>query len=116
MTPEKAIESSVLSVLKPWIAAESARTCRHLKAFGEEYAHFLSWANYYGLNPSAGGHIVAGYLLELAADGVSLAELNYAAEAISFFYHLQQQYLDQEPITAAIALVAAQTAPNRVLN
>ena len=101
---------------RPWIAVESERTRRHLKAFGEEFARFLSWAHYYGLNPSAGGHIVAAYLLEIAADGTSLAELNRAAEAISYFYHLRQQYLDHGPISAAFALVAAQTASNRTLN
>jgi hypothetical protein len=68
------------------------------------------------VRPAAGGHIAAAYLLELNADGASFPELMQAAAAIDYYYRRARTYLDPLPIDAALALVRAQTAPDRILN
>jgi hypothetical protein len=116
MTREMEIAQSVNAVLAPWIEAEREQVKRHLEPFSEEFCAFAEWAEDYGVSPWAGGHVVAGYLLELAADGAPLAVLMRALDGIDFFYRLCRQYLNPEPLDAVLALVASQMSPDRTLN
>jgi hypothetical protein len=112
-TPEQEIESSVKAVLAPWIEAEHARTWpkHQLRFYAEEFGRFAGWAHSCGLTLPANGHIIAAYLLEMVADGATLRQLERSADAIAFHYATHRTYLDPQPISAALALVAAQTAP-----
>jgi hypothetical protein len=116
MTTEQEITATVDRVLAPWIEAERSLTKRGLGPYSGQFRHFLEWADYYRLSPWAGGHVVAGYLLELAADGAPLAVLMRALDGIDFFYRLCRQYLNPEPLDAVLALVASQMSPDRTLN
>jgi hypothetical protein len=87
-----------------------------LQVYRECYSDFAAWARSYRLRLSSGGIIVAGYLLELAAEGATLSELQTVADGIAYHYSLRRQYLDPAPIDAALALIEAQSSPNRTLH
>jgi hypothetical protein len=106
----------VNAVLAPWIEAEHARAWPKHRVYAVEFCRFARWAHSCGLRLPTNGLIIAAYLLEMAADGATLHNLERSADAIAFRYAIDRTYLDPEPIKAALALVAAQTAPNRVLN
>jgi len=119
MTAEQEVEATVNRILADWITVEHAKTWpepAELEFCREAYRDFAEWAESYGLRVPASANIVAGYLLELAADGVPVADLAHVADAIAFHYSLNRAYLAPEPISAALALVASQMAPDRVLN
>jgi hypothetical protein len=82
----------------------------------EAFRRFLDWAAFMGLQMPADGGDVAGYLLELLADGASLPMIKRAAKAIQGAYVERRCYLDPRPIEAALAIAATQLSPNRVLN
>jgi hypothetical protein len=119
LTSEQEITATVNRILADWIAVEHQRawpTPAELEFYREAYRDFAQWAESYGLRLPVSGHAVAGYLLELASDGVPAADLARMADAIAFYYSLNRTYLDGEPISAALALVAAQMSPDRTLN
>jgi hypothetical protein len=83
---------------------------------GETFRRFLDWATFMGLPMPAAGEHVAGYLLEMMADGAPPSTIKRAAKAIRAGYVEQRCYLDPRPIDAALAIVDAQTSKDRVLN
>jgi hypothetical protein len=108
-TCERELTKSINRYLGGWIKAEIDKNARH-EAHREIVCDYLDWADFYGVRPTGGGHIVAGYLLELAANGVPHHEIKKTAAVIS------RAFLDLAPVAAALALARAQTDPNRVLN
>jgi hypothetical protein len=117
MRAEEEIEQTVDRVLGDWIAAEQTRTRAQIRpSYSEEWEIFAAWARHYDVSMFAGGRIVAAFLLERAAGGAQLDDLADAATAVDFYYNWHRAYLDPEPIGAALALIAAQTSPDRTLN
>jgi hypothetical protein len=82
----------------------------------EAFALFLDWARFHALAMPVSADEVAAYLLEMMVDGAPLADIKRAAAAISTCYNAHGAYLDARPIKGALAMAAAQLAPNRVLN
>jgi hypothetical protein len=114
---EMEIAETVDQVVGDWISTEMARSQREYRRYVNEIDRFKAWLHSYGLTLPVSGRVVAGYLLELAADGASLPELRRAANAIRFYHDVTlHAYLDSRPIRAVLTLAAAQTSPNRVLN
>jgi hypothetical protein len=72
---------------------------------------FTDWCNFYGVRPPASALAVAGFLLEMVADGASLEDVKAAAAAIQYMYRSQRTYLDPGTIDAALALAQAQLGP-----
>jgi hypothetical protein len=106
-------------ILGDWLAIEQENrkpNPNELRTYRKVNADFTKWTKAYGLRLSSGGIIVAGYLLELGAEGATLAELRTVADGIAYHYSLQRQYLDPAPIDAALALIEAQSSPNRPLH
>lgn len=62
------------------------------------------------------GEQVAIYLLEMMADGASLADIKRAANAIAACYAQRRTFLDLVPIRAALKIAEAQLSPGRILN
>jgi hypothetical protein len=116
MTPEQQIASSVNAVLAPFLAIERERSRRQHSLHGARFSEFAGWCKLYGVDPLAGADILAGFLLEAAANGAPVPELTEWATAVDWFYRLRGAYLDPEPINAALALVAEQMSPHRTLN
>jgi hypothetical protein len=82
----------------------------------EAFRRFLDWTIFMGLPVPPAAEDVAGYLLELLADGASLPMIKRAGKAIQGAYVERRCYLDPRPIEAALAIAATQLSPNRVLN
>ena len=82
----------------------------------DEFDHLVDWARFYGLRMPVSGEQVATYLLEMMADGASLAEIKRAANAIAACYAQRRRFLDLVPIRAALKIAAAQLSPGRILN
>jgi len=102
--------------LGPWIEAEREQDRKQSESYREGICAFAEWCDYYGVSLAAGGHIVAGYLLELGADGAPLPVLIRVAAAVDFLYRRTRRFLEREPIDAALALMAAQMSVDRTLN
>jgi hypothetical protein len=100
-------------LLRDWIEARTVRNPRQSEA---AFRRFFDWAAFMGLPKPADGEDVASYLLGLMADGVSPSMIKRAARAIRTGYVERRCYLDPRPIDAALAIVDAQTSPNRTLN
>ena len=81
-----------------------------------KFAQLVDWARFYGLRMPVNGEEVATYLLEMMADGASLAEIKRAANAIAACYAQRRRFLDLVPINAALQIAAAQLSPDRILN
>ena len=113
---ERTIVESTQSILAPWIRLEREHARQWIRSYSEVWHSFAVWCDDFGVDAFAGAMIVAAYLLELAADGASLDELDHAAGAIDFYYRKARICLDREPINAALAIIEAQTRPDRVLN
>jgi hypothetical protein len=64
----------------------------------------------------ADAEVVAGYLLELAGDGVRLSIIRRTARAIQSAYVERRCYLDPRAIEAAIDMVEAMLKPGRTIN
>jgi hypothetical protein len=106
-------------ILGDWLSVEQENRKPSpdvLQVYRECYSDFTEWARDYRLRLSSGGIIVAGYLLELAAEGTTLAQLHTVADGIAYHYSLKRQYLDHAPINAALALIEAQSSPSRTLH
>ena len=82
----------------------------------DEFRDFMDWAAFYGLRMPVSGEQVATYLLEMMADGASLADVKRAANAIAACYAQRRRFLDLVPIKAALKIAAAQLSPDRILN
>ena len=82
----------------------------------DEFRDFMDWAAFYGLRMPVSGEQVATYLLEMLADGASLADVKRAANAIAACYAERRRFLDLVPIKAALKIAAAQLSPDRILN
>src|SRR5262245_9912436 len=118
MTAEQELSNLVDTILSDRLQAEYARSWpspKLLSRYRQECARFTDWMDEFGVS-SVTGHIVAGYVLERASDGAPLSDLALTADAIAFWCGLNRAYLDPQPIKAALALVAAQIGPHRVLN
>jgi hypothetical protein len=76
----------------------------------------MDWAAFYGLRMPVSGEQVATYLLEMLADGASLADVRRAANAIAACYVERRRFLDLVPIKAALQIAEAQLSPDRILN
>jgi hypothetical protein len=114
---EEQITSSVDEIAGSWIAAELQQDQARRERYGAQIERFKEWASACGLELPVSGHIVAGYLLEMAASGETLPALAEAAKAIVFAYEVElMAYLNRQPIHAVLSLIAAQTSANRVLN
>jgi hypothetical protein len=101
------------NILSAWIKAEATVPSKRQH---EDFRQFLDWLGFYGLRMPVGGEEVAAYLLEMMADGASLAVIKRAAASIAACYAQRRCFLDMVPVKAALALAAAQLNPNRVLN
>ena len=110
------LSHNVDAILREWLEAERAQVRNQAAAHRETFARFCDWMKFYGMRWPVSGHIVAGYLLEIMADGAPLDEIKRAATAVAFHCAHQREYLDLVPVKAALALAAAQLDPNRVLN
>jgi hypothetical protein len=82
----------------------------------DEFRDFMDWAACYGLRMPVSGDQVATYLLEMLADGASVADIGRAANAIAACYSERRRFLDLVPIKAALRIAAAQLSPDRILN
>jgi hypothetical protein len=82
----------------------------------ELFRRFVDRCAFFGLTMPVDGKEVADHLLELLAGGASLSEIDATAKAIIAGYERHRFFLDRRPIRRALAVVAAQLAPNRVLN
>jgi hypothetical protein len=82
----------------------------------DEFAQLVDWARFYGLHMPVNGEEVATYLLEMLADGATLADVKRAANAIAACYAERRRFLDLVPIKAALQIAAAQLSPDRILN
>jgi hypothetical protein len=82
----------------------------------DDFRAFMDWCNFYDLPMPVHGEEVAAYLLEMMADGASLAVIKRTAASIAACYAQRRCFLDSVPVKAALALAAAQLSPNRVLN
>ena len=82
----------------------------------DEFDHFVDWCRFYELKMPVDGEQVAEYLLEMLADGATLADVKRAANAIAACYAQRRRFLDLVPIRAALKIVAAQLSPDRILN
>ena len=82
----------------------------------DEFAQLVDWARFYGLRMPVDGEAVGTFLLEMLADGATLAEIKRAANAISAVYEERRRFLDRVPIRAALKIAAAQLSPGRILN
>ena len=82
----------------------------------DDFRAFADWCDFYGLSMPVEGEDVAQYLLELMADGASLAQLERVAASVSAFYQQRRCFLDPVPIEAALVLAEAQLSPNRTIN
>jgi hypothetical protein len=82
----------------------------------DEFDQLVDWARFYGLRMPVSGEEVATYLLEMMADGASLADIKQAANAIAACYAQRRRFLDLVPIKAALKIAAAQLSPGRVSN
>jgi hypothetical protein len=82
----------------------------------DEFDQLVDWAKFYGLRMPVDGEQVATYLLEMMADGASLADVKRAANAIAACYAQRRRFLDLVPIKAALMIAAAQLSPDRILN
>jgi hypothetical protein len=82
----------------------------------DDFDQLVDWARFYGLRMPVSGEEVATYLLEMMADGASLADVRRAANAIAACYAQRRRFLDLVPIKAALKIAAAQLSPGRVLN
>jgi hypothetical protein len=110
---EREIIATVDAILSPWIAHPNPVEQRALL---KHYDRFAEWVASHGLRLPVSGHVVAAYLLRLAANGAALPTIKHAAEGIAFGYSVHRAYLDHGPVRAALVLLEAQTSPNRVLN
>ena len=116
---EREIAATVDAILSDWIVAEHRNrwpSKAQQRAFLESYRPFAAWIRLHGLTLPVSGHVVAAYLLKMAANGAALSDLELAANAIAFHYSLARAYLDPEPINAAFALLASQTSADRTLH
>ena len=82
----------------------------------DEFRDFADLAAFYGLRMPVNGDQVATYLLEMLAEGASLADVRRAANAIAACYAERKRFLDLAPIQAALNIAAAQLSPDRTLN
>ena len=71
----------VTSILRAW--AEATVPSQRER---DEFAQLVDWARFYGLRMPVSGEEVATYLLEMMADGASLADIKRAANAIAACY------------------------------
>src|SRR5262245_17004744 len=101
------------AMLRGWIEATTPMPTRSQQ---NDWGRFLDWCRFYGLLMPVDGIEVANYLLGLMADGERLRDIRRAARAIIAYYQKHQCFLDHRPIKAALAMAAAQLAPNRTLN
>src|SRR5262245_44005580 len=103
------------SILQGWIAVE-ARTAMPTARQRDDYRGLIDWAAFNDLPMPVPGELVAEYLLELVADGESVARIKRVADSIAALYAQRRTFLDMIPIKAALALAAAQLDPNRIIN
>jgi hypothetical protein len=101
------------SILAAWIRAETTMPTQRQH---EDFRQLLDWARWYDIAMPLSGEEVATYLLELMADGAALPDIKRAAKSIEACYAQRRCFLDIAPIKAALAIVAAQTSPDRTLN
>ena len=107
------LESDTLdAILRNWTKAQAPVSPRRKNDFRQ----FLDWSHFRGVAMPADAEDIGCYLLELLADGASLATLRRAADAIQAAYVEQRCYLNPRPIAAAIEIAANQLSANRVLN
>jgi hypothetical protein len=71
--------------------------------YKREFKKFEKWCDAQGLPVlPASGHTCAAFLLDLVFDGVPVADVEIAAQAIFYAHDLAQYYLDLAPMRAAI--------------
>ena len=106
------LERNTKEILAAWKAEVRMPSQRQR----DEFRDFMDWAAFYGLRMPVSGEQVATYLLEMIADGASLADIKRAANAIAACYAERRRFLDLVPIKAALQIAAAQLSPDRILN
>ena len=106
------LERSTKEILAAWKAEVQMPSQRQR----DEFRDFMDWATFYALRMPVSGDQVATYLLEMLADGASLADVKRAANAIAACYIERRRFLDLVPIKAALQMAAAQLSPDRILN
>src|SRR5216117_1903115 len=89
MSCEAELVTTFNRILGDWLAVEQENrkpSPDALQVYRECYSDFAAWARGYRLRLSSGGIIVAGYLLELAAEGATLTKLHTVADGIAYHY------------------------------
>jgi hypothetical protein len=107
--------SHASDILAAWSAVERATTMPNARQ-RDDFRAFADWCDFYDVAMPASGEKVGEYLLELLADGSSLALITRAAESIACVYQSRRHFLDPAPVKAALAVAAAQLSPNRILH
>ena len=107
------LERSTREILAAWTAKVHHMPSQRQR---DEFRDFMDWAAFYGLRMPVSGKQVGEYLLEMLADGASLADVRRAANAIAACYAERKRFLDLTPIQAALNIAAAQLSPDRTLN
>jgi hypothetical protein len=73
------------------------------RQYVQAFRDFQSWTDEHGVSSlPATGYTAAMYLLDLAAYGEPLGNIECAADAITFTHDIAEQYLDRTPIEAAL--------------
>jgi hypothetical protein len=78
--------------------------------------HFVDWCLFYQLAPPVTGTAVAGFLLEMVAQGEPIDDIRLTARVIKRYYRDHRVFLDELPIDRALEVASAQFDPTRVLN
>jgi hypothetical protein len=79
-------------------------------------ARFESWCNLNGVPLPACGRDIGEYLLHLLDAGAPMIEIKQTATAIVLAFEAYRLPLNYADVRAALAICAAQLAPDRVLN
>src|SRR5262245_56228923 len=101
-TTHRQINERPRPVLEAWIEAMERNVPTETQR--RDFSRFLDWCRFYDLPTPANGDDVAAYLMEMLADGATLAALKRAAESIGVYYKHRRYFLDWIPVEAALAL------------
>jgi hypothetical protein len=100
------IERGVERVLRDHIPAEHRRTWpdeQKRADYRDCYVEFALWCRKRDLSPMpTDGFTVAAFLIEAREAGATLEQLKLAARGIRFWHEINERFLDQLPINAAL--------------
>jgi hypothetical protein len=79
-----------------------------------DFAHFVDWCRFYGLEMPASGDDVAEYLLEMAQGGTPLRDIERVALSIDAVFEHRGYPIDRRPIKAAVAMAAEMLSARKI--